>query len=141
VNVAESESSNKKRQVRDPETFRERAIKATAESEKPTRSHTIRRAPGRILRPVTSPTGRFLRRLFSVQPFKTVGWIGVWIGRILVPRYVRNSWRELKLVTWPDWKQSRQLTFAVLAFAIVFGAVIALVDYGLDKVFKQILLK
>jgi preprotein translocase SecE subunit len=49
--------------------------------------------------------------------------------------------QELRLVTWPNWKQSRQLTFAVLVFAVIFGAAIAVVDYGLDKVFRNILLK
>jgi preprotein translocase SecE subunit len=63
------------------------------------------------------------------------------LGKVLFPAYLRNSWQELRLVTWPNWKQSRQLTSAVLIFAIIFGAVIALVDYGLDKVFRSILLK
>jgi preprotein translocase SecE subunit len=63
------------------------------------------------------------------------------LGKILVPPYIRNSWKELKQVTWPNWKQSRQLTFAVLVFAVIFGAAVAIVDFGLDKLFKHILLK
>jgi preprotein translocase SecE subunit len=63
------------------------------------------------------------------------------VGRIIYPSYFRNSWKELKQVTWPTLKESRQLTYAVLIFAVVFGATIALVDYGLDKAFKDFLLK
>ena len=63
------------------------------------------------------------------------------IGAILLPRYFRNSWKELRQVTWPNGRESRRLTIAVVLFATVFGLVIALVDYGLDKVFKQVLLK
>ncbi len=63
------------------------------------------------------------------------------IGRILFPRYFRNSWKELRQVTWLTFKQSRQLTVAVMIFAIVFGVVVALLDFGLDKIFKQVLIK
>lgn len=57
------------------------------------------------------------------------------------PSYFRNSWTELKLVTWPNRKTTAKLTIAVLIFAIIFGTLIAVVDYGLDKVFRQLLLK
>ncbi len=86
-----------------------------------------------------------------------LGWIGRGVARlgrnlgevkvlhvislILWPRYFRNSWRELRQVTWTNGKQSRQLTTAVVLFATIFGVLIALLDFGLDKVFKQVLLK
>lgn len=63
------------------------------------------------------------------------------IGRVLVPKYFRNSWVELKQVTWPDRRQTMRLTFAVIVFATIFGIAIAIVDYGLDKLFKELLLK
>lgn len=62
------------------------------------------------------------------------------VGRVLIPKYFRESWRELKEVTWPDRKQTAKLTFAVIVFAVAFGAAIAVVDYGLDKLFRQLLL-
>jgi preprotein translocase SecE subunit len=113
-----------KRLVKDPETFRERALKASEDSGKPARSAGIKQAGGKIASPVA----------FLFKPLRA-------IGRVIFPAYFRNSWQELRLVTWPTWKQSRQLTFAVLVFAVIFGAIIALVDYGLDKVFRNILLK
>lgn len=61
--------------------------------------------------------------------------------RSFVPKYFRESWAELKLVTWPTRKETWKLTLAVFVFAISFGAVIALVDFGLDKIFKALLLK
>ena len=63
------------------------------------------------------------------------------IGMVLLPLYFRNSWKELKQVTWPNFKLSRQLTLAVIIFAIFFGISIALVDSGLSRIFKVILLK
>ncbi len=63
------------------------------------------------------------------------------IGLILVPKYLRNSWQELKLVAWPNLKLSRQLTTAVIIFAIFFGVSIYYLDNGLGDIFKIILLK
>ena len=63
-----------------------------------------------------------------------------WLARHIIPSYFRRSVGELKQVTWPDRKQSRQLTLAVVMFATVFGVVVALLDYGLDKVFKKVFL-
>ena len=134
-------NSKKRRLVKNPETFRERAIKAAETSDKPKRGRRLVAASGRAVSPVTTPVSKAGRSLFSHQPFRFIGKVFRFIGRILVPAYLRNSWRELRLVKWPSWTQSRQLTIAVLIFAIIFGATIALVDYGLDKVFKQLLLK
>ncbi|HEY5441922.1 MAG TPA: preprotein translocase subunit SecE [Candidatus Saccharimonadales bacterium] len=119
-----------KRRVKNPETFRERAVKAASDSGKPTKRGAFKAQAGRLIKPV----GQVRRTIFDRQPFK-------FIAKIIFPSYFRNSWRELRLVTWPSWRESRRLTFAVLIFAIIFGSVIALVDYGLDKIFKDILLK
>ncbi len=68
-------------------------------------------------------------------------------GRILgkrvriFPRYFRDSWIELKQVVWPDRKQTIKLTTAVIIFAIVFGLAVALVDFGLDKLFRILILE
>lgn len=78
--------------------------------------------------------GHVLRWFFMLPPLR-------FIGRILGFRYVRNSWRELRLVTWPTFRESRRLTVAVIIFSIIFGLIIAVVDYGLDKLFKQLLIK
>jgi preprotein translocase SecE subunit len=124
----------KKRRVKDPETFRERALKAGEESQKAKagskRQPRARKAGGKLAGSVAKP----IRRAGRTKPGRIA-------GKVLFPAYFRNSLRELKLVTWPDWKKSRQLTFAVLVFAIVFGATISVVDYGLDKIFRNILLK
>jgi preprotein translocase SecE subunit len=124
----------KKRLVKNPDTFRERALKASEAADQPDKRARLRSATSKAANPVLQPVGRGLNKVFNRQPFK-------FLAKILLPVYFRNSWRELRLVTWPNWRQSRQLTFAVLVFATVFGASIAVVDYGLDKVFRNILLK
>jgi preprotein translocase SecE subunit len=64
-----------------------------------------------------------------------------WIGYILIPPYVRNSWRELRLVTWPDRKQTFRLTYAVIVFSIIFGLIVFGVDFVLDKIFKELIIQ
>lgn len=92
--------------------------------------------------------GRFLKKLahpfrFMLAPFKTrpARFIGRILAKVLLINYFRSAWKELRQVTWPDRKETRQLTLAVFAFATVFGIMITLTDYGLDKVFKKVILK
>jgi len=132
--VAEEEQTKSKRRIRKVETVREKSEKSTQENQKPRRGHAIWhgftapvRFVGRGLHKVGQKLGKF--KFFRV------------LSRILWPYYFRNSWAELRQVTWPDGRLTRQLTVAVLLFAIVFGLVVALLDFGLDKLFKQVLLK
>jgi preprotein translocase subunit SecE len=131
--VAEEEEQQPKRRIVKPaETVREKAEKSSQEA--------AAKQPGVVrlaLRYIGKPfrwIGRGLAKIGHKQPFK-------WIGHFLWPPYFRNSWKELRQVTWPSRRESRQLTTAVIIFAVVFGVMIALVDFGLDKLFKQVLLK
>lgn len=85
-------------------------------------------------RPPLKQIGHGLRWFFRLRVVR-------FIGRVLGLSYIRSSWQELKLVSWPTGREGRRLTTAVIIFSVVFGALIALVDYGLDKLFKQLLLK
>ena len=134
---AEKESAPKRRKVKNPETFRERAIKATTEDDKPKKRTKVRLGAGKLFRPLKNA----LHAAANFPPFKPLRKPLRIIGLIIFPVYFRRSWQELKLVTWPGLKQSLRLTWAVLLFAIIFGTAVALVDYGLDAVFKRILLK
>lgn len=132
--MADKPKTKKKRVVKNPETFRERAIKASDEGEKTSKKSLL----GSFFRGLFKPF-----RVFFSKIFKFLGKFKIFrfIGRILYPKYIRNSWKELKLVHWPSWKESRKLTFAVLVFAVIFGVFIAILDFGLDKLFRNILLK
>ncbi len=85
-------------------------------------------------RPPLKQIGHGFRWFFRLKPVR-------FIGRILGFRYIASSWAELRQVTWPTWRESRRLTGAVVIFSVIFGALVAVVDYGLDKLFKEILLK
>jgi len=106
----------KRRVVRKSETVREQAVK----SSKP-KAEKKRRVRGAAKK--------------AAKPLK-----GLRFLRYIIPPYFRNSWQELKKVTWPGRKETWQLTLAVFMFAIVFGLLVGITDYGLDKVFKRIFL-
>lgn len=139
--MADEQSGKSKRRVKNPETFRERAVKAAEEVDKPKKTKRLGQAVNKPIKATFKPIGTFFTKLGKSKIFKPFRKPARFVGKILVPVYLRNSWQELKLVTWPSWKQSRQLTSAVLIFAFVFGVIIAVVDYGLDKLFRSILLK
>ncbi|PID32417.1 hypothetical protein CR970_00645 [Candidatus Saccharibacteria bacterium] len=58
----------------------------------------------------------------------------------LVPRFLRNAWQEIRQVDLPRFPMVVRLTIAVFVFSTVFGLVIAIVDFGLDKVFRKVFL-
>jgi preprotein translocase subunit SecE len=61
--------------------------------------------------------------------------------RTLSPSYFRKAWQELKNVTWPGRRETWRLTIAVFLFAMIFGIVVALVDYGFETLFRKVLFK
>ena len=128
---AASKSTKQKRQLKAaPVTVREQSEQAQVKAARPTKrgrlSHILI-APFRGLVWLFKPLGRF-------KPFRILGYI-------IVPPYLRNAFAELRLVSWPSAKQTRQLTFAVIVFSLIFGAVAAVLDWGLDKIFRAVILK
>lgn len=58
----------------------------------------------------------------------------------IIPRYFRDSFKELRTVTWPDRKNTTKLTIAVIVFALVFSIIVGIVDYLFGLIFKRIFL-
>jgi preprotein translocase SecE subunit len=133
-----AKSADKKRAPRvrkSAPTIRERAqVAETQESTK----RPVRKFFAKIFKPFKKLKLRE-RRVFKalaavLRPIKRV-------LRWLVPSYFVNSWRELRLVHWPNRRETWRLTVAVFIFAIIFGALVAGVDKALDEVFKKLVLK
>ncbi len=131
--MAEQIPKKKSRRLRPaPETVRERA------------ERNVTGKPKRRLRvklPFLAPVGRILAKFGRLRVWKPLAFVVRLLGKLLVPPYIRNSWRELRHVTWPGRKQTLQLTGAVIIFSLAFGIVVAVFDYGLDKLFKQVILR
>lgn len=81
----------------------------------------------RISAPIRkSKAWKVLRRKVLRSPFKG---------------YFAKSWQELKKVEWPNRKTSWRLTFTVIVFSLFFAVLTAGLDYGFEKLAKQIFLK
>ena len=130
-----------KRRLKNPESFREKIAKASEEKSKPMKVRSKVTWPVNLLKKIFRPVGNGYQKLKSIKQLKPLFIVLAFIGRIIFPKYLRNSFREIKKVTWPSFEQGRKLTWAVLVFALVFGASVAIVDWGLGKVFKRLLLK
>jgi preprotein translocase subunit SecE len=95
------------------------------------RSEKTAQAPSKPSKKVSRKTPKPLR--VAGQPFK-------WIGRFIFPRFLRNAFLELRHVTWPSRRESRQLTTAVIIFSLIFGVFVSLLDYGISQLFKKVIL-
>lgn len=129
--------AKKKRVLKKTETVRDKASKSSDVAPKTRRIH---KATGAVRRPISAA-----RRIGKMEyhPIKLPdNRVGRFLtkSRRVTPRYLRESWTELKLVTWPNRKETTSLTLAVVAFALVFSVMIGIIDYGLDKLFKALLL-
>lgn len=129
--MAEDTSKPKRRLVKKAETVREKVEKTNADATREPRR--ITKTTRRIGAPFRA-VGRGLAKTGRLKPFRI-------LGLILVPPYFRNSWKELRQVTWPKFKDSLRLTSAVVIFASIFGIFIAVLDFGLEKLFREVILK
>lgn len=111
--------------------MRERAAK-TAEP-KQQKQHRVKRVAGKVFSPA--------RKLGGLKIWKPFKFIGRFLAKYVIPPYIRNSFRELRQVTWPSRKQTLQLTRDVILFSVIFGILVAIFDFGLDKLFKQVILR
>lgn len=123
------------RRVKKPETVRERAqrqeapkkprriSKVTGTAKKPWSK--LRQAASKEYHPITLPDSKIGRLLKKRVRF--------------MPKFFGEAWQEVRQVTWPNAGETTKLTIAVLLFALVLGGLVWAVDYGLNKLFEEIL--
>lgn len=117
------------------ESMRTQAAKSREAAKKPKR---VRKAASAVTKPV-SKTASFLTTEFHLFDRKDGGNFFT-KSRSLVPKFFREAWAELKLVTWPGRKETWRLVFAVFVFAIAMGVTIALLDYALENLLRKVIL-
>lgn len=134
--MAKSNSRRAPRIRKSAPTVRELAEAARSKEDEASKPKRIKR--------VSAKTSTPLKKLTKTQPARLIAMPFRWIGKALswlTPRYVINSWRELRQVQWPSRRETWRLTLAVFIFALVFGSLVAGVDKGLDELFKKVVLK
>ncbi len=116
-------------------SLRERNLKAAEAKDKPKR---IRKAAENAAKPVGKARAA-LKTEFHVIPQKEDA--GFFMkSRKATPSYFTKSLGELKFVTWPGRRETWKLVFAVFVFALTMGLFIAVLDFGLEKLFRTIIL-
>lgn len=134
--VADKPKSTRKLKT-SSETIRQRAEKTTKNADKPRRVRSTVKTAGR---PFHAARRFGAKEYYLPMPDNRFGRF-MNKRRRVIPRYFRESWQELRRVTWPDRKETTKLTLAVFAFAVVFGLLVSVTDYGLDQLFKKFILK
>ena len=72
----------------------------------------------------------------EVDPAKPRGGLSVRMERIR--QLIRDTWSEIKKITWPDGDTVRRLTALVIAMAMVLGLLLGGIDYLLLRVFDAL---
>ncbi len=108
--------------------------------EKPSKSRKIKQTAGKVKKPFTSAKSIAKKEYYIPMPDNKAGKF-LNKKRSFIPKYFKESWRELKMVQWPNRKETTKSTIAVIVFAVVFGLLITVVDFGLDKIFRELLLR
>jgi preprotein translocase subunit SecE len=136
--VASKDQPAKKRRIRKvAPTVRQQA--AAAAEPKREKRRRIKKVTGKASRPIRAAYHFGKKEVYLPMPDNKIGRF-LNKRRSFIPRYFKESWQELRKVTWPNRKETTKLTLAVFTFAIVFGLLVAIVDFGLDRLFRKIFL-
>jgi preprotein translocase SecE subunit len=131
----EVKSTKKVPKIRKSSSMRDSTAKSRKKAEKPKR---IKKVAGAAKKPFKSVKKALSQEYHLIQPKKQNKFLTK--SRKLTPGYFRSSWAEMKLVTWPGRLLTWRLVFAVFVFALVLGTAIAVIDYGLEKLLREIIL-
>lgn len=140
--MADKQDLSKKKllKAKGHETVRERANKQSVK--KDISDNKLRH---KIYRPL-SVLGRFSSKEFNVIPLpenkagKVLG-KSIHVRRLIMPKFFREAWAELKKVFWPNRREAVRLTGAVVVFAVVFAVFVQILGIIFQKLVKKIILK
>lgn len=132
----EAKSTKSKVLKKKTETLRQRTERATEAAGKH-KSRRIRKTAGAVSKPFRAAHRIGKKEYYLPLPDNRIGRF-LNKRRSAMPRFFIEAWRELRQVEWPTFGTVRRLTIAVFVFALFFGTLIAVVDFGLDKVFRKV---
>lgn len=130
-----AEAKKAKRTLKKTQTVRERANKPVTDTKK----KRFTKARSVVVKPLKKAAAVGRKEYYLPMPDNKVGRF-LNKRRSAIPSYFKESWAEVKQVTWPGRRQTLQLSLAVFMFALFFSLLIAVVDFGLDKLFKALIL-
>ena len=128
--VSKEKPSGKK-----PQTVRERTRQSGTK-----RTRRILNTAGKVAGPIKKASS-FGKREYHLIPVpdNRFGDILGKKGRIL-PLFVHEAWDQLKMVTWPNARDTVRLTMAVFIFSVIFASIVGVLDFGLGKLFREVII-
>jgi preprotein translocase SecE subunit len=121
------------------ESLRQRAERAATTGDRP-RTRRLRKTAGVASRPIRAAYHIGRKEYYLPLPDNRF-WRFMNKRRRWTPGFIRNSWLEMRQVDWPNRRETFRLSVAVFIFSLIFGFIITVVDFGLDKVFKKVFLQ
>lgn len=109
--IKASDGPRKKEEVSEPTITRKKVVVKDKKAEK-----TKRKDKKNAEKKITSDNKAEKKPFVLVRPF-------VYLGR-----YIRDSWRELRQVRWPNRKATWKMVFAVIVYTAIFVVFISLLD-------------
>lgn len=100
----------------------------------------IRKTAGKLSSPIKSIRRTGKKEYHLPLPDNRIGAVLSKRAR-LTPKFISEAWNEIRLVTWPNARETWRLTIAVFVFAVVFAAIVGVLDFGLDKLFREVIIK
>lgn len=129
-----SNKSSDNKASKKQQTVRERTLAGDSGKRK-----RIRRNAGRVASPLRKlNVFKLLKKIARPLPDNGFGRILRRIGRIIFPRFISDAGREITLVKWPNFRETTRLTLAVFIFSVIFAAIVGVLDFGLDKLFREV---
>lgn len=141
-----AEPVSKKSPQRNSKTAPSQTVRQRSQQGEAQPKRRLRSTASKASRPISAGrrhiAGLFAPLSFLLAPFRTkpARFVGKILATVFLINYFASSWRELKAVEWPNKRETARLTVAVFIFSIIFGTLVSLTDYGLDKIFHKILL-
>ena len=121
---------------RKKQTLREK----TQSGDKQSKTRRIRSTAGKVATPINKARQTGRKEYHLPLPDNKVG--GVLGKRVrLAPKFLRDSWKEIRQVTWPNMRLTFRLTMAVFIFSVVFAVIVGILDFGLDKLFREVIVR
>lgn len=119
---------------------RHQTVRERTKSGDRARKQRIRKTAGRLSAPLKRVRQTGKREYHLPLPDNRLGAILRKRVRIL-PKFMIEAGQEIRLVTWPNARETTRLTIAVFVFAVIFATIVGILDYGLDKLFREVIIK
>ena len=128
-----AQDSKAKKRIVKSESMRDKTVKASTKAAKPRRLKSTVKA---VVKPFKSVKNVAKMEFYVFTP-QEKGFKGFLTKkRSWTPNYFKSAFKEVKQVTWPSRNETWRLMISVFIFAFIFGLLITIVDFGLEKLFK-----